>query len=101
MTTKTRQLKPIKLSCECCRHRDPAASPPLQAANPANFCTTCGLDFSTVRAFDEHWVGEFEPYDRRCLTEDELTDAGWRHDRRGRWRLPADLEPHLVERVVL
>lgn len=79
-----------------------------------NECRSCGLDFSTVPAFDEHRVGTHdytlaegmrrEPpvYDgRRCLDESEMRDAGWSRDRWGRWKLPADREPHLVERVSL
>jgi len=79
-----------------------------------NICGACGLDFASVPAFDEHRVGKHdytfaegarrEPprYDgRRCLAVSELEDAGWGKDRWGRWRLPAVLEPHLVERVNL
>lgn len=79
-----------------------------------NVCPTCGLDFNTVAAFDEHRVGthdylfaegaKFDPpvWDgRRCLGMDEMEAAGWTRDRHGRWKLPAALEPHLLERVEL
>jgi hypothetical protein len=69
-----------------------------------NRCATCGLDFSSVRAFDTHHVGKHQytheegvamkpPRDdgRRCLTEDELRAAGFSHNARGRWGLTADM----------
>jgi hypothetical protein len=79
-----------------------------------NLCRSCGLDFGSVAAFDEHRVGEhdytaaegmrMEPprYDgRRCLHPSEMEAAGWHLDRYGRWRLPAGLEPKLLDRVEL
>jgi hypothetical protein len=79
-----------------------------------NLCRTCGEDFASVPAFDEHRVGVYDydfadgmrmdpPRDdgRRCLGVDELEAAGWRKDRWGRWHLPHVLELHVLERVEL
>jgi hypothetical protein len=67
-----------------------------------NVCSTCGLDFASVAAFDAHRVGKFlqtgsgeyrgpledwiQAKGRRCLTLDELNAGGWERDPRGRWR---------------
>ena len=66
-----------------------------------NMCPTCGLDFKTVEAFDEHRVGTHdytyseglrrEPIvedGRRCLSLNEIKEGGWTQDRSGRWRRP-------------
>lgn len=66
-----------------------------------NVCTTCWLDFSTVPSFDDHRVGVHDytlaeglrrdpPVEngRRCLTLDEMQNAGWQQDRHGRWASP-------------
>jgi hypothetical protein len=79
-----------------------------------NVCGACGLDFVSVPAFDEHRIGTHDytlaegarrdppVYDgRRCLSVAELIDAGWVQTRWDRWKLPAALEPHLLERVEL
>lgn len=79
-----------------------------------NLCRACGEDFGSVAAFDEHRIGDDEftfregldrdpvRYDgRRCLAPDEMEAAGWKRDRWSRWRLPAALEPKLLERVRL
>jgi hypothetical protein len=63
-----------------------------------NACAACGLDFAGLEAFDRHRVGvhayRFEeglrmepPRDdgRRCLTDSEMGERGWRRDGRGRW----------------
>lgn len=46
-------------------------------------CRRCGLTFISVGTFDKHRVGKHP--DRRCLTVDELEDAGWRQNDRGQW----------------
>lgn len=79
-----------------------------------NLCRTCGLDFNSVAAFDEHRVGTHDylfaegarrdppVYNgRRCLAVSELEEAKFERDRWGRWGLPATRKPHLVERVNL
>lgn len=71
---------------------------------PANQCGPCGLDFSSLRAFDTHHVGKHaytheeglamnppRQDGRRCLTVDELRAAGFSQNTRGRWGLTADI----------
>lgn len=55
-------------------------------------CTGCGLLFASTDAFDAHRVGDHaylasaeRPDGRRCLTEDELAEAGLRLSAAGRW----------------
>jgi hypothetical protein len=55
--------------------------------NPANYCPGCGLDFSSVSAFDKHRVGRHDPDERRCLDVGEIHDAGMELDPRGRYRI--------------
>ena len=65
-----------------------------------NVCGACGLDFSSVRAFDSHRVGRHgftlaeglrrgREVGRRCLVVHELCDVGFAQDGRGRWGLVA------------
>jgi hypothetical protein len=65
-----------------------------------NLCCACGQDFNSVGLFDRHRVGrhaydfaeglEFGVEDgRRCLDTEEMRDAGWRLNTRGRWIDPA------------
>jgi len=54
-----------------------------------NECGECGLDFSSVEAFDKHRVGRHEPLERRCLSLEELKERGFAQDARGRWTIPA------------
>jgi hypothetical protein len=64
-------------------------------ANPANWCSGCGEDFTSVEYFDRHRVGEHEldwpehENGRRCLSVDELAAIGFQRDQRGRWLNPA------------
>lgn len=37
----------------------------------------CCRSFRTGADFDEHQVGRYEPHERRCLTDEELIEAGW------------------------
>ena len=70
-----------------------------------NVCGPCGLDFSSVRAFDAHRVGKHAftyieglrmnpPREdgRRCLRVDELHAAGFAQNTRGRWGLVAHMD---------
>lgn len=51
-------------------------------------CTVCDLGFGGERAFDRHRIVEVGQPDRHCLTEAELTKAGWSQDHRGFWLTP-------------
>jgi len=68
--------------------------------NFANFCRSCNTDFASVNAFDRHRTGVQEylfadglrmepPVEdgRRCLSPNEMLDAGMEVDDRGRWRI--------------
>ena len=62
-----------------------------------NLCRSCRRAFASVGAFNAHRRGRHaylaeaaRPDGRRCLTLDELADAGLELDTRGRWRLAAD-----------
>jgi hypothetical protein len=55
-------------------------------------CYTCGLDFRSEYAFDQHRIGPHVPIDRPmqrcCLTPAELQSSGW-SDTQGIWRTPS------------
>jgi hypothetical protein len=58
-------------------------------------CPTCHLTFPQQAGFDRHRVGKFENQaigqenTRRCLTGDEMREAGWKYDAEaGIWRTP-------------
>jgi hypothetical protein len=68
-----------------------------------NLCSSCGLDFASVSAFDKHRAGRHAytlaeglrldpPREdgRRCLDLEEFAVAGLGLGRRGRWSLTAD-----------
>ena len=70
-----------------------------------NVCGPCGLDFSSIHAFDAHRIGKhgytnqeglamIPPREngRRCLREDELSAAGFAQNTRGRWGLNAQMD---------
>jgi len=48
-------------------------------------CTACWKVFSTESTFTKHRVGKFgmTPTERRCLTDEEMSDGGWRLTARG------------------
>ncbi len=56
--------------------------------HPRNACTACGHDFTSLKLFDQHRTGRFEPLTRRCLDEDEMVAAGLALDKNGRWHDP-------------
>ena len=67
-----------------------------------NLCTTCGLDFGSVSAFDAHRKGDYAgirsssfPEGRYCLHRSELEELGWKQDKRGKWRQPISEEAAL------
>jgi hypothetical protein len=68
---------------------------------PSNECGACGLDFTSLTAFDVHRVGKhgysysegvkMDPMredGRRCRTPDELKALGMTQNAAGRWSLP-------------
>jgi len=70
-----------------------------------NLCTSCGIDFSSLRSFEKHRVGKHAYTQneglamnparndgRRCLTLDELRAAGFVQNSRGRWGPAQDME---------
>jgi hypothetical protein len=67
--------------------------------SPLNQCSACGQDFTSLRLFDAHRVGQHEylcsaehPDGRRCLSVGEMRGRGWEPDARGRWVNPARAE---------
>lgn len=84
-----------------------------QRRPPLNECSTCGLDFASLSAFDARRVGKYPQtgpteylnrlaqdlvpadedwrpeFGRRCLDPSELRERGFTRDKRGRWRRPA------------
>lgn len=74
----------------------------VRGACGLNECGSCGLDFTSVSAFDRHRVGVHEykfsegqrmdpPREdgRRCLVPSELRDKGFKQNERGQWFDPA------------
>ena len=55
-----------------------------------NSCISCGLDFKSASAFDQHRTGN--GLERRCLSEKELNNIGMEPDEKGRWRMPMSQE---------
>lgn len=68
-----------------------------------NLCRSCGEDFATVAAFDEHRTGyhaytyseglkQEPPVEdgRRCFGVDELKKFGWTRRPDGLWHYPTD-----------
>lgn len=75
----------------------------MSEENPVNFCRSCGEDFATVYAFDEHRTGvhaytyseglkQEPPVEdgRRCFGVDELVAFGWSRKMKGLWQPPKD-----------
>jgi hypothetical protein len=65
-----------------------------------NRCAACGQDFGSVELFDRHRVGRHAytfadglrldcEDGRRCLDVDEMEEAGWSLNGRGKWIDPA------------
>jgi hypothetical protein len=46
-------------------------------------CTICGEVFNSTFAFEHHRVGPYT--DRRCLSEEEMTELGMCKNSHGRW----------------
>jgi len=45
----------------------------------------CGLHFTSVHAFDKHRTGTYQPNERRCMTTEEMLEAGMVLNRHGYW----------------
>ena len=61
-----------------------------------NLCRACGEVFGSVELFDRHRVGAHaflwspdREAGRRCLDSEEMGEAGWELNGRGRWFDPA------------
>jgi hypothetical protein len=55
---------------------------------PLNLCTTCGQDFASLRAFDQHALSAPSDPLFDCNQTSELHAEGWTQDTRGRWTSP-------------
>lgn len=51
-------------------------------------CAKCTAVFTTVRAFDLHRVGTYEPPTRRCLNEAQMRAKGMTQNSKGWWMTP-------------
>lgn len=76
-----------------------------------NHCRACNTTFVSITAFDMHRTGDYEkavyevkpngatttkvigrtPSTRRCMTEQEMRDAGMKQDERGWWNAGREL----------
>jgi hypothetical protein len=66
----------------------------MRQSNDNNICPTCGERFRSSRSFDMHRTGEYGrigpngqylPAQRRCLTADEMREAGMLRNKRRLW----------------
>jgi hypothetical protein len=70
-------------------------SDPRFPHRPLNGCGECRADFTSLRLFEAHRVGDhaldyLEHEDgRRCLDVIEMAKRGWLQDAKGRWSDPA------------
>jgi hypothetical protein len=68
------------------------------AHRPLNGCGVCQTDFTSLRLFEAHRVGDHaldwaeDENGRRCLDVEERQALGWRQDDKGRWFDPARAE---------
>lgn len=51
-------------------------------------CAACHMTFTTLRGFDAHRTGSFEPMRRRCRTENQLRAKGYEPNESNHWRKP-------------
>ena len=65
---------------------------------PQNGCSSCRQDFTSLRLFDLHHVGEHaldwpeHEKGRRCLDIEEMQARGWEQDEKRRWVDPERVE---------
>ena len=50
-------------------------------------CKACGLYFNSTYAFDQHRKGPWDA--RRCLTQTDMQNAGWKVSPTGHWLTPS------------
>ena len=71
----------------------------VKLSGQRNQCPSCCELFATNAAFERHRVGRIG-VDRRCMTLEELTQAGAYRDAKGFWRLPRPrVDPHWLQRL--
>ena len=63
-----------------------------------NQCPGCGKCFNSTSAFDKHRTGTHS-VDRRCLTQDEMTERGMVLRDDGFWRGSA-MPDHLIPQAI-
>jgi hypothetical protein len=65
---------------------------------PLNGCGQCHQDFTSLRLFEAHRVGDqgldYTEHEngRRCLDTEEMQTRGWTQNDKGRWYDPAEAE---------
>ena len=61
---------------------------PGRRYSPLNECPSCGQDFASLAAFDEHILSAPSNAVFACLQVAELLQAGWTQNERARWTSP-------------
>ncbi len=54
-----------------------------------SYCRACNQTFNSVRSFDFHRTGTYEPMRRRCLSVEEMVALGMTQNAKGWWQMPA------------
>lgn len=61
----------------------------MKLRGKVSLCRECGKVFTTTSTFDRHRTGKYDinapGYGRRCLTDAELSEAGFAQNDKGRW----------------
>lgn len=57
----------------------------MKLTGQKSLCRSCGLVFRSVAAFDKHRTGSHPKGERRCMTEQEMVDAGMAVNYQGLW----------------
>jgi hypothetical protein len=71
----------------------------MRLTNQRNQCPTCDRYFGRTSGFSKHRVGKFgtgvngSSPERRCMTDGELREAGFKLDDNGFWRLKDRVAP--------
>lgn len=72
----------------------------MRLTGQRNQCPTCMKYFNSNAAFDKHRIGSFSKHTRRCMTTDEMLDAGMVLREDGFWRgsvMPEDIHKEKVD----